>query len=709
MGVSLRRKRSHQTKKIMLREAIEHHRQGRLDEAEAAYRDALATNSSDADAMRGLAVVRRARGDLVECEQLISAAHELQPEQTSLLLMLGSVRFEQGDIEASRDAYERALTLNPKLAGAHTSIGHIAMMQGKPGLAEQHFQTALRFEEDPQALNGLGTLALNKGDAEAGLKFFTRAADLAPNDAPIAYGLGRAFAARNMLAFAEQALRKALQLRANLPQANAALGQLLIQDKRISEAERYFKALTGAAGFELTRELGLADIARMQERYEEAVALYQKALILRPDHEAGFEAMLWTLGKLGRGEQLLSLLDQRIADFPEQLRWRATRARIHASSGHLAKAAEDWQRLHEIEPKNPEFAIELTRSRERNGEFDIASKLAEAAVALVPKSPDLALVRARACLRSGDNAAARAILSTLDLARLDKDLARVAGNLHGQLNDREGNYGDAARYFREAQRGLPGALPQLDSLPDDYQTIMAQPQGEVWKHAPILLIGAPGSGVERIAALLADQAGVNMLRDRVQGPRNDCFDFAAVELGDGQALASEIEGHRALYLESMRDRIELDKPLVDWIPRFLAHHLVIAQRIMPGTKVILVDRDGRDCLLGWLAFGWLPYAGLNDFDSCVDWLERALVHLRLIDEQGGLPHIVVNAEQVLADPAGVGAELARFIGVESLVPGILSARADQGSGGLPNHFADGHWQEYADVLADAFAKLSANH
>ena len=84
-------------------------------------------------------------------------------------------------------------------------------MQGKPALAEQHFRTALRVEEDPQALNGLGTLALNRGDAETGIKYFTRAADLAPNDAPIAFGLGRAFAARNMLAFAEQALLKARQ------------------------------------------------------------------------------------------------------------------------------------------------------------------------------------------------------------------------------------------------------------------------------------------------------------------------------------------------------------------------------------------------------------------------------------------------------------------------------------------------------------------
>lgn len=689
----------------MLREAIEHHRQGRLADAETAYREALTANPVDAEALRGLAVVRRALGDLAESATLIAAAHAQQPEQANLLLMLGAVRFEQGDVEAARIAYEKALVLDPNLAGAHTAIGHIAMMQGKPELADQHFRTALRVEEDPQALNGLGTLALNRGDAETGVKYFTRAADLAPNDAPIAFGLGRAFAARNMLAFAEQSLRKALNLRPGMPQASGALGQLLIQDKRVAEAEPYFQALRGIAGFELAHELGLGDVARMQGRLEDAVGFYERALRVRPEHEAAFEALLWSLGKLGRSGELLALLDQRIADFPEQPRWRATRARIHASSGHPAKAVADWQRLHEMEPKNAEVALELVRARERNGEFEAASTLAEASVALAAHNPELTLVRARARLRNNDLAATRELLSTIDLARIDADLARACKNLLGQLSDRERQYGDAVRFFREAQSGLPGALPRLESMPADYQAAIAQPQGEAWQHAPILLIGAPGSGVERIAALLADQAGVNVLRDRVQGARNDCFDAATINPAD-DISASEIELHRERYLSSMRERMDLDKPLVDWIPRFYAQYLLVARRLMPGTKVILVDRDARDCLLGWLAFGWLPYAGLNDFDSCVEWLDRAMAHLRLIDVEGGLPHLLVNAEQVLADPAGdAGAELARFVGVESLQPGKLSALVDQGPGGLPTRFADGHWQEYAEVLAEAFAKL----
>jgi tetratricopeptide (TPR) repeat protein len=690
----------------MLREAIEHHRQGRFVEAETAYREALAANAADSEALRGLAAVRRARGDLAESAELIAKAHTLAPDQPKLLMMLGSVQFESANIDAARDAYERALTLDPNLAGAHTALGHIAMMGGDGTLAEQYFRTALRVEEDPQALSGLGTLALNNGDAESALKYLSRASDLAPNDASIAFTLGRGFAARGMAAFAEQAFRNALRLRPGLPHASNALGQLLIQDKRVAEAEPYFRALTGVKGFELACELGLGDVARMQNRFDEAVECYQRALAIKPDHEACFDALLWSLGRLGRGDEVLALIDQRIAANPDQLRWRATRARILDSGPRAGEAATEWQWLRDRDPQNAEAAIGLALARERNGEYELASELAEASVTLAASNPNLTALRVRSRMRKNDNEAARELLATIDLQKIDEDLARTCMNLYGQLHDRAGEASKAVDYFREAQNGLQGMLPKLESLPENFETAMASTEGEAWKHAPILLIGAPGSGVERIAALLADQAELNVLRDRVQGVRNDLFDTMPVDLSAAETAADEIELLREVYLSSLRERgMNLDKPLIDWIPRFDAHYLMVARRIMPGTRVVLVDRDARDSLLNWLAFGWLPYAGLNDFDPCVDWLGRALAHLRLLQSSGGLPHLVVNAEAVVADPAGAGSELARFVGLDSLQPGNLSERMARGAGGLPSRFADGHWKAYEEALAGAFAKL----
>jgi tetratricopeptide (TPR) repeat protein len=692
----------------MLRETIEHHRQGRLEEAEKGYREELANNPDSSEALRGLGAVRRLRGDLAESARLFARAHELAPEQPKLLIMLGAIHLESGDIEASRDAYERALVLDPNIAGAHTALGHIAMMKGDGRLAEQYFRTALRVTEDPQALSGLGTLALDKGDTEEALKFLARASDMAPKDASIAYALGRGFVKRGMSAFAEQAFRNALRLRPGLPQANQALGQLLVLDKRAAEAEPYFRALAGARGFELLAELGIGDVARMQEKHEQAVAAYERALAINPDHEAGFEALLWSLGKLGRGDEVLRLLDQRIVEYPAQFRWRATRARIRTNSPRPESAMADWRWLHENNSRDAEAAIEFARALERQGDYAEAGRVADLAHALAPRDDELIILRARARLRDADATGARELLSGIALDKIQPNLARTCLNLYGQLHDRAGEYVEAVRCFREAQHALPASLPMLDALPVDLDAALQAPPGEAWKHAPILLIGAPGSGVERVAALLSDQPGINVVHDRVHGLRGDCLDPAGAGLDLSQLGDIEAESLRATYLERLHQSgLDTDKPLVDWMPRFDARHLLVARRILPGTRVVLVDRDARDALLNWLAFGWLPYAGLSQFDGCVDWLARAETHLHALARFGGMPIHVVNAGQLLADPQGAGASFAEFLGIDALVAGEHAARSERGPLGLPTHFADGHWQAYAEPLAEAFERLGA--
>ena len=691
-------------------ESIELHRQRRLPEAEQGYRALLAENPNDFDLLRLLGIVRRDLGDYAESAQLLARAHDLAPEQPNLLLMLGAVRFQAGDVDASRDAYERAIVLDPNIAGAHSTLGHIAMLNGNPKLAEQYFRTALRVDEnDAQALSGIGMIALDREDADTAMKYLTRAGDLSPNDPSIAFAMGRGFSKRGMLAFAEQAFLRALQLRPGMPHASNALGQLFLRAGRAAEAEPHMRALLGVRNFELAGELGLGDVYRALAKPEEAAAQYRRALERQPDHEAGFDALLWCVRQMGRVGELFVLLDERIARFPQQERWRAERAMLLAEVGRVGDSAADWQVLHDRNPASAQAAVELARQRERNGELESASELAEMVALRFPEEPDVALIRARARMRNGKDDAARALIEQIAGRSTRVDLARGALNLLGHLHDRAGRYADAVRHFRESQQGLQGILPRLESLPSGYDDVLAQPLDEAWEHAPILITGVPGSDVGTIAALLADQPGLSVAVDRAQGVRNDGFDTRAFDHSRSELHPEGITTLREEYLSPLRQMgVSLDKPLVDWIPRWDARHLVFARRLMPGTRVIVVDRDPRDALLNWLAFGWLPYAGLNDFEAGVDWLPRAIAHARFGVEHGGLPHLVVNAADVMADPAGAGAALAAFVGIDTLVPGPITARSLSGLGGLPSRFDDGRWRDYAEVLADAFERVQRN-
>src|SRR5690242_6696840 len=144
----------------MLKDSIELHRLGRLEEAEQGYREHLEAAPNDADALHLLGLLRHQRGASAEAEDLLARAHALAPEKAGIELALGTVRFQAGDLDGAAAHWDKALALDPNVGTAHSGLGQIALMQGERDKAEQHFRIALRAGEDAQALTGLGSLLL---------------------------------------------------------------------------------------------------------------------------------------------------------------------------------------------------------------------------------------------------------------------------------------------------------------------------------------------------------------------------------------------------------------------------------------------------------------------------------------------------------------------------------------------------------------------
>jgi DNA-binding transcriptional MerR regulator len=66
---------------------------------------------------------------------------------------------EESSPEEARDAYERALALDPGMAGAHVNLGRQLHLAGEPGRAEPHYREAARLDpDDPTPHFNLGVL-----------------------------------------------------------------------------------------------------------------------------------------------------------------------------------------------------------------------------------------------------------------------------------------------------------------------------------------------------------------------------------------------------------------------------------------------------------------------------------------------------------------------------------------------------------------------
>jgi tetratricopeptide (TPR) repeat protein len=92
--------------------------------------------------------------------------------------------------EAARDAYERALQLDPAHADAHVNLGRLLHEQGNTAAAEKHYRAAVEANpEDETAAFNLGVALEDLGRVNDAMKAYHLAIALNPDHADAHYNL----------------------------------------------------------------------------------------------------------------------------------------------------------------------------------------------------------------------------------------------------------------------------------------------------------------------------------------------------------------------------------------------------------------------------------------------------------------------------------------------------------------------------------------
>ncbi len=182
--------------------AAEHHKAGRTEEAERAYRDLLRIDPSNIDALRLLAGIVANRHDIDEAEPLLrkaiasapdfylalldlggilheqhryaeaiecfDRAVELEPNSTRSHFMLASTRAPAGQTYQALDSYRRVLELNPQHAGAWLGFAHTLKTVGRQAEAIEAYRESIKARpnngESYWSLANLKTYKLSNED-----------------------------------------------------------------------------------------------------------------------------------------------------------------------------------------------------------------------------------------------------------------------------------------------------------------------------------------------------------------------------------------------------------------------------------------------------------------------------------------------------------------------------------------------------------------
>lgn len=121
-------------------------RQGRNDEALAAWASALDRNPDHIPALVNSAIVLAQAGELAEAERRCRRVLDLQPDHPGALSSLGSIAALGGRRTEALRWFERALQQEPERAGTHDSIAQVFAAERRFADAIRHFRIAVAAE-----------------------------------------------------------------------------------------------------------------------------------------------------------------------------------------------------------------------------------------------------------------------------------------------------------------------------------------------------------------------------------------------------------------------------------------------------------------------------------------------------------------------------------------------------------------------------------
>ena len=268
-----------------LQQAMEHHRAGRLPQAEALYKQ----QARHPEALYLLGLLYQQAGKPDDAVTAITQAIGKAPANAAYYFALDSLYRELNRLPELQSSYQRLLDLEPRNVEARVQLGNACRDMGQLQEALGHYVAAL---------------------------------DLAPAHAEAYSHLGDTLKAMGNVAEAESCYRQALQLQPNFPAVHNNLGTLYQEQEQWEVAATHFEAALAQQPDSATAYYNLGVTRQNQQAFTEALDCYLQAIRLRPSFSAAYSNLGVTYKELGRLDEAVQAYQAAIAAqpvFPEAL------------------------------------------------------------------------------------------------------------------------------------------------------------------------------------------------------------------------------------------------------------------------------------------------------------------------------------------------------------------------------------------------------
>jgi tetratricopeptide (TPR) repeat protein len=263
---------------LLYAQGLEWHRQGLLEQALAAYEQALQLQPGYFDVLHHIGILAYQAGDHATAEQFLYAAIEIDGSTAPVWNALGNVMKARGRLDAALAGYGQALSIDPAYFDAHYNCGNALQALG-------------RYEEALASYDS--AIALDAGTAQAW-----------NNRAAVLQQLG-------LLDEALASLDIVLRLQPGHAEAHNNRGNVLTRQHRSEAALESFELALACRADYADAFVNRAKLLKDLGRFDAAQADLERAIELEPELAAAH----WNLG-------LLALLRGRLAQGWQGHEWR---------------------------------------------------------------------------------------------------------------------------------------------------------------------------------------------------------------------------------------------------------------------------------------------------------------------------------------------------------------------------------------------------
>ncbi len=309
---------------------------GRLDEAEALYRKAVAAEPNNAEARRNLALALTQRGNHDGALAELRRAVPLAPQDPWVHFDLGNALLATEHPNQAEDAFRKAVDVAPDFNDGHFNLANLLLGQERFAEARGHLDQVLQLDPSNSRARYLQAVAdLQEGRSASAVDRLRQLLRDEPDHIPARKTLASLLLQRQDPSGAQREY-EALLRRAEEPrdraEAHVQLATLVAVRNDVDGAMNHLRQAIETDPTVKEAPLNLANLLVQLKRTEEAVSYYRQAVELDPENGDLRDREATALILLGRYADARDRLEAGVQTVPDDPKVNHTLARLLATA-----------------------------------------------------------------------------------------------------------------------------------------------------------------------------------------------------------------------------------------------------------------------------------------------------------------------------------------------------------------------------------------